>query len=189
MKCRDIMSRGLETLGERDTIARAATLMADAGVGFLPICGDDRKVIGVVTDRDLVTKGLARGLDAKTTSAEMVMTAPALTCLADADLRSAEELMARERKGRLVVTNDDGTIAGVISLADIMERAPNRDALKTFRGVLWREALGPRGGAAPGTTLLREMALAKDPSDDETRATPTIFTGGHHDNGAKEFPT
>src|SRR5258707_11474033 len=101
MKCSDIMSRNLETLSESDTIARAAGLMADAGVGFLPVCGSNRKVIGVVTDRDLVTRGLARGIDPETTSAAMIMTTPAITCLADADLRRAEELMAGERTERL----------------------------------------------------------------------------------------
>ena len=65
MKCSNVMNRSFETLSESDTIARAAGLMAEAGVGFLPVCGTDRKVIGVVTDRDLVTRGLARGLDAQ----------------------------------------------------------------------------------------------------------------------------
>src|SRR5881394_111224 len=53
MKCQDIMSRNLETLTERDTIGRAARLMATTGVGFLPVCDADLRVIGVVTDRDL----------------------------------------------------------------------------------------------------------------------------------------
>src|SRR6516165_558819 len=108
MKCRDVMSKRLETLVETDTIARAAQVMRDSGVGFLPICGANRKVIGVVTDRDLVTRALARGLDPKTTSAAMIMTSPALTCLADADLREAEELMGQQRLARLVVMDGEG---------------------------------------------------------------------------------
>jgi CBS domain-containing protein len=121
MKCRDIMSKRLETLSEKDSIARAAIVMKESQVGFLPICGADRKVMGVVTDRDLVTRGLAKGCDPKTTSAAMIMTAPAITCLADTDLRAAEELMVSERLSRLVVTNGDGTIAGVLSVVDLVE--------------------------------------------------------------------
>jgi CBS domain-containing protein len=189
MKCRDIMSRNLETLSETDTIATAARRMAEDGVGFLPICDANGRVMGVVTDRDLVTRAIDKGLDARTTSAAMVMTAPALTCRADADLSRAEELMASERKGRLVITDEGGAVAGVLSIADIVEHAPKRDALKTLRAVLWREALGPRGGARPGTRMLRDLPLAPAPVDDEVRPTGTVFTGGHHDTGAKEFPT
>jgi CBS domain-containing protein len=188
MKCRDIMSRNLETLSETDTIAAAARRMADDGVGFLPVCDAKGKVLGVVTDRDLVTRAIAKGLDARTTSAAMVMTAPALTCRADADLRRAEELMAGERKARLVIT-EDGVAVGVLSVADLVEHGPGRDALKTLRAVLYREALGPRGGARPGTRMLRDLPLAPAPADDEVHPTATVFAGGHHDAGAKEFPT
>ncbi|HVU51847.1 MAG TPA: CBS domain-containing protein [Polyangia bacterium] len=188
MKCRDIMSKRLETLSETDTIARAAIVMKEAQVGFLPICGADRKVIGVVTDRDLVTRGLASALEARTTSAAMIMTAPAVTCLADADLRAAEELMARERRSRLVLTNDDGTIAGVLSVVDLVERAPGRETLATLKSLLWREALGPRGGAAPGQRLLKDDPLSAERPESE-RVTEPVFVGGRHDLGTKEFPS
>jgi CBS-domain-containing membrane protein len=184
------MSKRLETLAETDTIERAAQVMRDSGVGFLPICGANRKVIGVVTDRDLVTRALARGLDPKTTSAAMIMTSPALTCLADADLREAEELMGQQRLARLVVMDGEGTAVGVISVADLVEHAPARQALRAVKSVLWREALGPRGGASKNQRLLRDYPLARETAerDDEARR-PTVFMGGQHDNGAKEFPS
>jgi CBS domain-containing protein len=191
MKCGDITSRNLETLSERDTIAAAARLMAEAGVGFLPVCDAAGRVVGVVTDRDLVTRALARGVDAATTSAAMIMSAPAVTCLASADLRRAEELMTAERKSRLVVTNEDGTIAGVLSVVDLVERAPRREALDTLKAILWREALGPRAGARPGTTMLKDLPIAPaaSASSDDEAPRPTVFTGGRHDPGAKEFPS
>jgi CBS domain-containing protein len=191
MKCRDIMSKRVETLSESDTIARAAAVMNEAGVGFLPICGGaGRKVLGVVTDRDLVTRGLAKGLDAKTTSAAMIMTSPALTCLEEMDLRAVEELMARERRTRIVVTRDDGSLAGVLSLADVVEHAPSHQALRTLKAVLWREALGPRAGAPQGQPLLKDFPLAPEPPEaDLPREVEPVFTGGHHDRGTKEFPT
>jgi CBS domain-containing protein len=188
MKCRDIMSTNLETLSERDTIADAAKRMEDAGVGFLPICGADQKVVGVVTDRDLVTRALAKGVNPNTTSAAMVMSSPALTCLADADLASVEEMMARERKARIILTNPDGTLVGIVSVADLIEHAPSRGALATIKAMLWREALGPRAGAARGETRLRDMPIAPA-SSDEISPHGSVFSGGHHDNGSKEFPT
>jgi CBS domain-containing protein len=190
MKCKDIMSSNLEVLTERDSIARAAALMAEAGVGFLPVCDARGKAIGVVTDRDLVTRGLARGVDAGSTSAALVMTSPAITCRADADLRLAEELMSGERKSRLVVTNADGTVAGVVSIADVIEHAPNREALKTLRAVLWREALGPRGGAARGEQLLKDQRPGPHvPEADLPHTRESVFAGGHRDVGTKEFPS
>ena len=60
MKCGDIMSTNLEWLTEQDTIDVAASKMAEAGVGFLPICDAEKRVVGVVTDRDLVTRGIAK---------------------------------------------------------------------------------------------------------------------------------
>lgn len=187
MKCSDIMIRDLEMLSENATIAEAARRMAEAGIGFLPICDASQKVIGVVTDRDLVTRALAQGLDPETTSAALVMTSPPVTCLAEADLRDAEDLMAKERKARLLLTNQDGTLAGVLSIADLVERAPKRQAAETLQAILWREALGPRAGARRGQPLLRDLPIAPASSDD-IRPTVTVFTGGRHDTGSKEFP-
>lgn len=190
MKCADLMSKDLEWLTEKDTVSKAAAVMAEADVGFLPICDDRQRVIGVVTDRDLAIRALAPGIDLQTTSAALIMSAPAITCLVSSDIRDAEELMAKERKSRLVVTDAAGHLVGVLSLADLVEHAPSRDTLATVRAVMWREALGPRGGAPKGQPLLKNDPIARSqpaPADD-ARARPTVFTGGHREVGTKEFP-
>ena len=190
MKCADIMSKNLEFLSDKDTIQKAATLMAEAGIGFLPICDAEEKVVGVVTDRDLTTRALAKKIAPEKTSAAMVMTAPAITILETADVREAEALMAEERKSRLVITNAKGKVVGVLSLADLIEHAPGRESLKTVRAVLWREALGPRAGAGKNDPLLKDDPVARKlprPSDD-VDVKPTVFTGGHRDVDTKEFP-
>ncbi len=188
MKCQDIAAPNTERLSSKDTIAQAAKAMAETGLGFLPICDANGKAIGVLTDRDIVIQAMARGLDPDTTSAAMIMTAPALTCRADADLTLAEELMANERKARIVLTKDDGTLAGVLSIADIIERAPKRQALKTLKAVLWREALGPRAGADADQPLLQNDAPPQLPDADLPHTHGSVFAGGHRDNGIKEFP-
>jgi CBS domain-containing protein len=190
MKCADIMSKNLEWLNEKDTVLRAAAMMADAGIGFLPICDKWKKVVGVVTDRDLTTRALAKQLAPDRTSAALVMTSPAVTCVETADVREAEQLMVEERVGRLVITDAEGKLAGVLSLADLVEQAPGRESWKTVRAVLWREALGPRGGATRADPLLKDDPAARNlpPESGEAKVRPTVFTGGHRDVDTKEFP-
>jgi len=191
MKCADIMSKNLEWLNEKDTVLKAAAIMAETGIGFLPICDAHKHVVGVVTDRDLATRALAKKVAADTTSATLVMSSPAITCLETADIRDAEELMAEERKGRLVVTDSEGRLARVLSLADLVEHASGRQSLKTVRAVLWREALGPRGGAAKGEPLLKDDPIAQNQAmraDGQTEPS-TVFTGGHRSTDTKEFPS
>jgi CBS domain-containing protein len=191
MKCADIMSKNLEWLNEKDTVLKAAAIMAEAGVGFLPICDARKHVVGVVTDRDLATRALAKKIAADTTSATLVMSSPAITCLETTDVREAEQLMAEERKGRLVITDSEGRFVGVLSLADLVEHASGRQSLKTVRAVLWREALGPRGGAAKGEPLLKDDPLAQNqPAPRDGLAEPSsVFAGGHRETNTKEFPS
>jgi CBS domain-containing protein len=190
MKCSDIINRNLEWLTEKDSVLKAAIVMAEAGVGFLPICDARQRVIGVVTDRDLTTRALAKKVTPETTSAALVMSSPAITCLETTDIRDAEQLMVEERKARLVVTDADGKLAGILSLADLVEKAPGRKSAETLRAILWREAIGPRGGAAKGAPLLKDDPIARNqpmPPDD-AKARPTVFTGGHWETGTREFP-
>jgi CBS domain-containing protein len=191
MKCENIMSTNLEWLNEQDTVQTAATRMAEAGVGFLPICDAQRRVVGVVTDRDLVTRGIAAKVVPASTSAALIMTSPALSCLQTTDLREAEELMATAQKSRLVITDEQGRLVGVLSLADLLEHAPTARALQTTRAVLWREALGPRGGSRPGEPLLKNDPGARSlpPPSDEIEVHASVVKGGHHSIGTKEFPT
>lgn len=191
MKCSDIMSKNLDWLTEKDTILKAATVMADDGVGFLPICDAAGRVIGVVTDRDLVTRAMAKKLDPATTSAALVMSAPAITCLATTDIREAEQLMAEQQKARLVITDPDGKLIGILSLVDLIEHAQDRASARTVRAVLWREALGPRGGAPRGEPLLKDDPRARSlpPTPDGSRVSETVFVGGRRGVDTKEFPS
>ncbi|HXU00450.1 MAG TPA: CBS domain-containing protein [Polyangia bacterium] len=190
MKCQDIMSKNLEWLNEKDTVRHAAAIMAEAGIGFLPIIDKWKKVVGVVTDRDLTTRALAKKIDPDKTSATLVMTTPAITLLETADVRDAEALMAEERKVRLVITDAEGKLAGILSLADLVEHASGRESLKTVRAVLWREALGPRGGATRADRLLKDDPAVHKlaPESDDVKVRPTVFTGGHRGVDTKEFP-
>lgn len=189
MRCVDVTGVKPEMLSETDTIADAARMMADASLGFLAVCDAERKVLGVVTDRDIVVRGMAKGLDPENTPAKAIMTSPAITCLIDADLQLAEELMAEEGKSRIVLLNPTGTLAGLVSIGDIIANAPGRAALHTLKAVLWPEALGPNAGAASGQPLLKDLpVVARAPEADLPHTAETVFSGGHRDSGMKEFP-
>jgi CBS domain-containing protein len=190
MKCSDIMNKNVEWLTEKDSVRKAASVMAEAGVGFLPICDADQRVIGVITDRDLTTRALAKKIDPDTTSAALVMSSPAVTCLDSADVREAEALMATERMARLVIIDAGERLAGVLDLAEVVEYASGRQSLQTVRAIMWREALGPRGGAARGEPLLKDDPDAQNlplPSDEAT-VRPTVFVGAHRSTDTTEFP-
>jgi len=80
----------------------------------------------------------------------------------------------------------------VLTLVDLIEKAPTRKAVATLRAVLWRDALGPRGGASPGEILLKDdpEARALPPPSDDIKPRENIFTGGHRAlANLKEFPT
>jgi len=115
---RDIMSTDIQTIGEIDSVAEAARLMADLDVGALPICGEDGRVKGMVTDRDIVVKCVARGGDPAHTIAGSLSTVRAVTVSAGDDIRDALNLMQRHQVRRLPVI-DGQDLVGIISQGDI----------------------------------------------------------------------
>lgn len=190
MKCTEIMSKNLEWLTEQDSVQRAAFVMADAGIGFLPICDARKQVMGVVTARDLTTRVLAKTVAAETTSAASIMSAPALTCLETADVHEAEDLMAEERIRRLVIVDTDGKLTGVLGLADLVEHAPRRETLQTVKAVLGRGALGPRGGATRNEPLLQDDPNVRNlpAPPDHLKVVPTVFEGDIESPTRRNFP-
>ena len=117
--------------------------MSAANIGFLPVCDDGGKVVGTVTDRDIVVRAIARGLDPALARVTEVMSRDVVACRSDDELTLAEQFMANYQVSRLVITDDDGTLEGVISLSDIAEHEPARRAARTLRAVAAREAPRP----------------------------------------------
>lgn len=86
---REIMSPDVQCIGENDTMAQAARLMADLDVGALPICGEDGRLKGMLTDRDIVVKCLAEGGDPRQAHAGSLAQGKPVTIGADDDIRDA----------------------------------------------------------------------------------------------------
>lgn len=115
---KDIMTPGPRCVGENDTLVDAARLMAELDVGALPICGEDKRLKGMVTDRDIVVKCLAQGGDPASTTAGSLAEGKPVTIGADDDIEEALEVMKRYQVRRLPVI-DGHDLVGIISQADI----------------------------------------------------------------------
>ena len=119
MKLSNIMTGGIETIRPQATLAEAAKKMASQDIGSLPVCSDRRRVVGIITDRDITVRAVARGMDPNQTRVEEVMTRDVLSCSAEAEVEDACELMEKRQVRRLLITGQDDTPVGIVSLGDI----------------------------------------------------------------------
>ncbi len=138
MLCEQIMNRNVKSLKEQDTALTAAKVMRDANVGFLPVIGGTGKVVGAVTDRDLVVR-LAADSGAMTTPVTNLMSRDLVTCNPRDDLHRAEQLMQDHKKSRIVCVDDQGRAMGVISLSDIAQHEDGSQLGKLVRSITSRE--------------------------------------------------
>lgn len=116
MRVSEIMSRDVHMAKPQETIQQVAREMAEQNLGFMPVSDGDR-LIGSVTDRDLVVRALASGLGADTTVRE-VMTSEVKYCFDDEEIDDVARNMGDIQVRRLPVVNRDKRLVGVISLAD-----------------------------------------------------------------------
>jgi CBS domain-containing protein len=120
---RDIMHVGVTCIGERETLQQAAQQMRDLDVGSLPVCGDDDRLRGIITDRDIVTKCIARGVDpANVTAGELAKDMP-VTVESQADVAEVLRAMEQHQIHRLPVIESQRPV-GMISQAELARHLP-----------------------------------------------------------------
>jgi CBS domain-containing protein len=115
---RDVMTGGAECIGENETLVDAAHKLADLNVGAMPICGEDDRLKGMLTDRDIVVKALAQGKDPATTRAGELAQGKPVTIGADDSVDEALKTM-KEHKVRRLPVIDGHELIGVVSQADL----------------------------------------------------------------------
>ena len=115
---RDIMTPGAECVGENDSLVTAAQKMRDLDVGALPICGEDGKLHGMLTDRDIVVKCIADSGDPSSVTAGSLAQGKPVTIGADDDVSEALRTMEEHQVRRLPVI-DDHQLVGMLAQADI----------------------------------------------------------------------
>jgi CBS domain-containing protein len=119
MRLSNIMTGAIQTIAPGASLAEAAKKMASGDIGSLPVCGERKKVVGIITDRDITVRAVARGLDPNQTKVQDVMTREVLSCPADSAIEDACELMEQRQVRRLVVTDGQDAPIGIVSLGDI----------------------------------------------------------------------
>lgn len=124
---RDIMSGSAECAGENETLEDAAKKMAELDVGALPICGEDDRLKGVITDRDIVVHAVAEGKDLADTRVGSLGDGKPVTIGADDPVEEAIRTMVEHKVRRLPVI-DGHRLIGVVSQADIATNASDEDA-------------------------------------------------------------
>jgi CBS domain-containing protein len=122
-----VMSQGAECIGENETLQDAARKMSQLDVGALPICGEDNRLKGMLTDRDIVVKGFAQGSDPSSTRAGEFAQGKPVTIGADDSLEEALRTMSEHQVRRLPVI-DGHDLVGIVSLKDIVENLPDPKA-------------------------------------------------------------
>jgi CBS domain-containing protein len=138
MICSEIMKSAIECASPTDSAGSAAKKMRDHNVGFLPVCDENLQVLGTLTDRDLAVRVLAEGLPETTPVADL-MTHEVVACRTTDNLSRAEELMGLFRVSRMLCVDEDGLLAGVISLSDIAQHETLSRAAQILRDVTMRE--------------------------------------------------
>ena len=123
-KCNEVMTKDPVCCLPSDTGAKAAELMKSENIGSLPVVENEqtKKLVGIVTDRDLTLEIMAKGLDAKSTKVETVMTHKVITCHAEDDLQKALNAMSQYQLRRIPIVDDDNQVVGIIAQADVATR-------------------------------------------------------------------
>lgn len=122
--CNEVMTKNPVCCLPNDSALKAAELMRSGNVGSIPVIENEktRKLVGIVTDRDLTLKVVAEGFDAKSTKVEAVMTPKVVTCRAEDDVQKALDAMSEHQLRRLPVVDGNNQILGIISQADVATR-------------------------------------------------------------------
>lgn len=121
MQVKDLMNPSVVTIEPTSSAALAARLLSRHNVGVLPVCGEDRKLRGMVTDRDIVLRCVAAEEDPAQTLVREIMTRGCATVSPQDDCRAATQLMARQQVRRLPVV-EGRRLVGMVSLGDLSHR-------------------------------------------------------------------
>lgn len=158
----DVMTPAPRCLAPDDSVRQAAQVMDELNVGGLPVC-EGRRVVGILTDRDIAVRVMARALAVSTTPVHAVMSRDVLCCYEDVPVEEAAALMRRGRVRRMPVLDRRRRIVGMVSLGDVATKASAELAGQALQEITEPTAAGSgpdqavlprrRGTRSPGTVL------------------------------------
>lgn len=137
MKIQDVMTRDPRTVTPSTTVRDAARIMKEENVGIVPVVdAGSRRLVGVITDRDLAIRIVAEGRDANVAVSEVMSAEQLATCRPDDDVDRAMETMGQERVRRIPVVDERGSLVGILAQADVVLKArDDRKAEKTIERI------------------------------------------------------
>ncbi len=121
MKVKDCMCKEVCYLKPETTIVDTAKLMNDQHIGVVPICDEEKRVLGMVTDRDIVLRGVANGKDINSTPICEIMTTNKCTCMEEDDICDAQEKMEEKQIRRIIVADENNKIVGILTLGNMSQ--------------------------------------------------------------------
>src|SRR5438477_8951270 len=131
MKIREIMTTNVECVSPDTGLHDLANKMKTLDVGFIPVCENDR-LVGTVTDRDIVIRGLAGGKDIATAKARDIMTNQIFWCFEDQDIKEVATQMREKEVRRMLILSSDKRLVGVVSIGDIA-KVEEKESGKTLK--------------------------------------------------------
>ncbi len=143
-RCSDIMTKSVTTANRETPLREIARLMRDGDMGILPILSAG-KLVGLVTDRDIVVRAVAEGKDSETKIGE-VMTTEIFSVKPDDFVFEAVRLMGDKQVRRIPVVNDAGELAGILSMADVaLEMEDSKEIAETLEEISSGAAFWKKG--------------------------------------------
>jgi CBS domain-containing protein len=126
MRCDEIMTKNPATLTRDASAQDAARLMAERDVGFVPVVDQNGTVAGVLTDRDLTIRVLAKGQDGRSVKVSELISGNVVTCPVGSDTSQCRRMMSENKIQRLVIVDESKRPVGIVSLQDLAQ-APDSD--------------------------------------------------------------
>jgi CBS domain-containing protein len=136
IKCSRIMTRKVATASRGSSVQEAAKILRDGDIGILPIVDAEGVLVGLLTDRDIVVRAVADGLDITKTTVGEIMTFELFTASPDDFVFQAIRIMGEKQVRRIPIVEQDGKLAGILSMADIaLEMEDEREIAETLEEI------------------------------------------------------
>lgn len=134
MKINDIMTKEVVKVNSNESINQAAKMMKEHDIGAVPVYDND-KVIGIITDRDIVVRAIADEKNSQSTTVREVMTSNPVCLNSDEAVTEAERVMS-ERQIRRIIVKDNEEVKGIVSLGDLaVEKIPKEEIAETLKEI------------------------------------------------------
>lgn len=171
MKVHEIMTAHARCAAPDNSLVEAAGLMRELDVGVLPVCDDDR-LAGMVTDRDIVLRGVADGRDAYETTVRDVMSPGVVWVFADQEVEEAARIMEEKQIRRLPVLNREKRLVGILSLGDVAVSSNPAFSGQALKEVSETPDEHMRGGRTASSVRSDRMAARRETEPSGTRRIP-----------------